>query len=327
MPQAITISQAKSAMLRRSELSALGHTERQIRRAVETGEFVVVRRGWYIGGRIWRSLWPEGRHLLRVVAVHNDAVGALPIFCGPSAAVVHGFPLYRADLSRVHAATMRGASRSAADVLRHEMAVADVDVVEVEGLLCTSPVRTVFDASRMLSMEAAVAVADAALGRVAVNWNVHDVDAAAAWKHDLRERAAESSMRGIAQARRVVEFADGRSQSAGESVSRLHLHRLGFREIEIQVPIRLPGGDECWVDFGLDEVDAFGEFDGKGKYLDPALRNGRSVAEVLLDEKRREDFIRGVTGRRFLRWKDEHIRTSRVLGARLRAFGVHPPGR
>ncbi len=46
-----------------------------------------------------------------------------------------------------------------------------------------------------------------------------------------------------------------------------------------------------YVDFGMDEVGSFGEFDGKGKYLDEAMRSGRS----------------------------------RALGRRLESFGISPP--
>lgn len=312
-------------MLPRSELLDRGHTERSIRRGVDDGLFVRVRRGWYVGGDIWRSLWPEGRHLLLVVAVNHDSPGS--VFCGVSAAVVLGYPLYRTDVERVHVASRRAASRSAADVLRHETQLADGDVVERDGLLCTSPARTVLDASRVLSPEAGVAVADAALRGLCVDGRAYDEDRASEWRTVLGTRSAESSARGIRKARRVIQFADGRAESPGESVSRLQLRRLGFRRIALQVPVSLLGGEQWWVDFGLDEVDAFGEFDGMGKYLDPRLRRGRALDEVLLDEKRREDVIRGHTGRRFIRWGDEHIVSSEVLGRRLAEFGVHPPGR
>ena len=76
----------------------------------------------------------------------------------------------------------------------------------------------------------------------------------------------------------------------------------------------------------MDDVNAWGEFDGVGKYLDAELR-GEDVdmEEVLLKEKMREDWIRGTTNRRMPRWKSEHIRTAHDLGRRLAHFHVYPP--
>ncbi|QNA93347.1 hypothetical protein [Microbacterium sp. Se63.02b] len=108
-------------------------------------------------------------------------------------------------------------------------------------------------------------------------------------------------------------------------MSRLHLHTLGFAAPELQVPIDGPDGSRYLVDFGLADVRSFGEFDGKTKYLDEAMRSGRSLDQVLLAEKQREDWIRGRTQWRFARWGAEHIRTPAALAARLAAFNISPP--
>jgi hypothetical protein len=84
-------------------------------------------------------------------------------------------------------------------------------------------------------------------------------------------------------------------------------------------------GDEYWIDFGFPRNRVFGEFDGQGKYVDPAVRGTHSAEDAVLAEKRREDDIRGVTGWRFARWEDRHVRTPDALTARLQAFGVRPP--
>ncbi|HZU92483.1 MAG TPA: hypothetical protein VFF85_02595 [Microbacterium sp.] len=72
-------------------------------------------------------------------------------------------------------------------------------------------------------------------------------------------------------------------------------------------------------------IRAFGEFDGKGKYLDAALREGKSLDQILLEEKQREDWIRGTTHWRLGRWETPHIETANALGIRLAAFGIAPP--
>lgn len=107
-------------------------------------------------------------------------------------------------------------------------------------------------------------------------------------------------------------------------MSRLHLHRLGFTEVDLQSRVTGPHGEEYSLDFAFRGARTFGEFDGRGKYLDPTLRTGMSAEAVVLAEKRREDAIRGVTGWRIVRWGSEDIVTSDALGARLRAFGLRP---
>ncbi|WP_353113815.1 hypothetical protein [Microbacterium sp.] len=325
MRRAIELDEARRMLLSRSGLLDRGVAEREIRLRVERGELVRVRRGWYAAATDWQVLWPEGRHLLRVLAVQHDATGSAPVFCGTSAGVLWGLPLYRTAPRRVHVAETRGRSRSTRDVLRHETELADDDVAEIDGMRCTSLHRTVFDLARKLSAEAAVAGADAALRAVAVTGQRQDEALAEEWREELGRRAHGSRARGVRQARRIIAFADGRAQLPGESVSRLQLHRLGFRRIGLQVPVVLSRGQSYWIDFDLEEAGAFGEFDGEGKYLHAALRSGRTVEQVVLDEKRREDTVRGVTGRRFVRWEAAHIRTPEALAERLAEFGVRPP--
>lgn len=55
------------------------------------------------------------------------------------------------------------------------------------------------------------------------------------------------------------------------------------------------------------------------------MRSGRTLEQVILDEKRREDWIRGTTQKRFARAESPHIVTPATLGKRLAAFGITPP--
>lgn len=325
MPRTITIDDAKRMLRSRADLLASGLAEREVADAVVSGGLVRIRRGWYVDGALWRGLWNEGRHLLAVVAAHRESSYAAPPFCFESAAVIHGLPLYRCAPASVH--TLIGAtshSRAERDIARHALRLASEDVTEVQGLPCTLIERTVLDLARRLPPEAAVASADAALRRVATRDQRHDEDIAAEWRLDLLERVAEVSTRGVRQARRVIAFADGRAQSPGESVSRVHLHRLGFRGLDLQSHIVGPDGEDYWTDFAFPRARVFGEFDGAGKYLVEELRGGRTIEEVVLAEKRREDAIRGVTGWRIVRWESQHIGTPEALGARLASFGLRP---
>jgi len=310
----------------RTDLLQRGWTERRIAEAVQAGTLVALRRGWYMDAADRAELWPEQRHHAHVIAVDRDARGSA-VMSHTSAAVLWGLPLYKVRLARVHMTTPTPTRISSApDVFRHVAPLTREDLALRHGIRCTSLSRTVFDLIRSVPAAAAVAAADAAereTGRRQGQW---DADAVLSWRRDLSQRVDEATgARGIRQARWVAAFADGRAQLPGESVSRLHLHTLGFAAPDLQVHVPGPGGRDYFVDFGLDDVQSFGEFDGKTKYLDEALRSGRTVEEVLLEEKQREDWIRGLTQRRFARWGSEHIATPEALAARLASFGITPP--
>ena len=65
----------------------------------------------------------------------------------------------------------------------------------------------------------------------------------------------------------MVELLDLRSESAGESMSRVRLIEEGLPRPELQYEIFGPGGGLlARVDFYWDEHKTVGEFDGKIKY-------------------------------------------------------------
>ncbi|PRB11768.1 hypothetical protein [Microbacterium sp. MYb62] len=310
----------------RTDLLQHGWTDRRITAAVREGALFAFRRGWFIASADREKLWPEQRHHAHVIAVARDARGPA-VMSHASAAVLWGLPLYAMRLARVHmtTATPRRIS-SAPDVFRHVAPLPSSDVTVRGGIRCTSLSRTVFDLIRTLPVPAAVAATDAAERQMADRQWEWDLDAVVAWRRGLGERLSEAGgARGIRQARWVAEFADGRAQLPGESVSRLQLRRLGFADPELQVPVDGPDGRQYFVDFGLADVRSFGEFDGKTKYVDEALRSERTLEQVLLAEKQREDWIRGRTQWGFARWGSEHIATPATLATRLASFHITPP--
>lgn len=274
----------------------------------------------------WNRLWPEERHLVEVVAAHLNATGPSPVAVGASAAVIHGLPLYRLAPSSVHVLIEdRRHSRQHAGIFRHDIDVTREDITVVDGIRCTTLARTVLDVASAFSPEGALAATDAALRIVNGGCRWPDADLVEDWRGRLAASAAARSTPGIRQARRVIAMADARSDSPGESVSRLQLLRLGFTHFDLQVHVVGSAGDDYWLDFAFEGARCFGEFDGTGKYTDPRMRGNRTMQETLLAEKKREDDVRGVTGWGFGRWGFEHIVTAKVLGTRLKAFGITPP--
>jgi hypothetical protein len=90
----------------------------------------------------------------------------------------------------------------------------------------------------------------------------------------------------------VIDFLDARSESVGESVSRVRMHQDGIPAPDLQHEILGPHGEViARVDFYWREQRLAGEFDGKVKY-GRLLKPGQSIEDVLFDEKVREDRIR-----------------------------------
>lgn len=311
-----------------AQLRQRGYTRSGIRALVENRELIVVHRGWYVDAAHWSTWYTESRHAARAIATARAMQGDGVVLSHTSAAVLHLLPLHRFEPLRVHVAGPRsnGSTRALPGIARHEASIA-ADRQEIHGLPVTSLPRTVADVIGRLPLEAAVAVADAALRTVALRPDRrYDEEAAARLRAQIAACSAlAKGARGCQQARWVLAFADGRAQTPPESVSRLYLHLLGFGPPRLQVRIEHSAGF-YEADFALDDVPAWGEFDGTGKYTDPAMLGDQTTAEVLLDEKRREDEIRGRTGRPVIRWGSDHIKTLDAFRRRLATFHIHPPG-
>ncbi|KAF2414435.1 hypothetical protein B1729_04870 [Microbacterium sp. B35-04] len=311
-------------LLRHHDLVLLGVSPRRLAAALRAGSVVKVRPGVFVRGDAWNAAIPEARSVARAQAL--TAVSTIPpVVSHETAAAVYGLPLYRAhDRDRVHVIAATGRPGAAAGVIRHRGELPDDHVVELEGMRVTSLMRTVADVARTTTFEQGVTITDAALRQQFVTGpGRYDLEGA----EDFRQRVFEIVRRaahGQTRARRVLEFADGRAQLPGESISRIRLHDLGFRAIQLQVAVAGPRNTTYFVDFGLEDIAALGEFDGAIKYVDGRLLDGRTSSQALDEEKQREDWIRGTTQRRFARWGWPHLRTAAHLGARLEAFGIRP---
>ena len=138
---------------------------------------------------------------------------------------------------------------------------------------------------------AALVAADAALHR-----HLLTVD-------DLASSADHVVGPGSVLCRRVVELADGRAESPGETRLREALRWMGL----VAIPqFRIEDGPFlALVDFIVEEYQLAIEFDGFVKYgrLDRLAQSTR--ADIVMAEKIREDHIREL-GQRFLRviWRD-----------------------
>jgi hypothetical protein len=114
-----------------------------------------------------------------------------------------------------------------------------------------------------------------------------------------------------------VAFADGRSESVGESRSRVLLRRLGLSPSTLQLRILVPGATSpVRVDFAWEDEQVAGEFDGRVKY-GRLLRPGQEPGDVVFEEKRREDAIRDESWG-VVRWTWSELRPGDIVGDRVR---------
>ncbi|MGY1615830.1 hypothetical protein ACI797_03725 [Geodermatophilus sp. SYSU D00691] len=282
-----------------------GFVDDEIARMRRRGDWVPLQRGAYLAGD--RPLSRRARHLL---VVHATLAGLRTpaVVSHASAAALHGLPLWGVPLTQVHITRRPPARTDSGTRLRsHAARLADEDVVAVGTVPVTAVARTVVDLARTLPFAPALAVADAAL------------HAGTTTPDDLRRvLEATAGSRGSRSARRVVEAADGRSESVGESRSRAVMIQLGLPLPDLQVEVRRPDGllvGRC--DFGWREARLLGEFDGRVKY-GRLLRPGQSPGDAVFEEKRREDALRD-EGFGMVRWVWSELDTPGLLGRRVMA--------
>ncbi len=283
----------------RAQALASGSTTAEVDAAVRSGRWTSLRRG------IYRTC-PEPDDVLQrhadLVAAAVLATPGLSAGSHASAAALHGLPL----LSSPPAAPIvtrsrpeggrRGATRSAAGLVA---TLGPDDVTSVRGAPVTTVARTAVDLARGRSTVDAVLALDAALRQVPRQVLEQVLGQQRGWP-------------GAARALPRLTFADGRSESALESLGRVRMRQLHLPDPELQVVVPLPSGRSARVDYLWKQHRTVGEADGRGKYDDVG---------ALWREKRREDDLRddGFEVFRFT-WDDALRRPQVIRDRALRAF-------
>jgi len=287
-------------------------------RAVNAGELVAIAPGICLPTDVWARCSVDDRNLARIRALALTARSTL-VFAAESAAALWRLPIVGAWPDRVTVLGARtGGGRSTRRVIRRCEGVPD-EVWVVDGLATTGLARTVVDVARHATFGVAVAMADRALA-VKRGTDTGALSCTATKAELFGALAALDLVHGSAKAEAVIEFADGDADSAGESISRVVIHRLGFPAPILQQVFHDSSGrmvgDFWWPEFSL-----VGEFDGRGKYLRDEYTKGRSPADVVLAEKERENRIRAL-GPTVVRWGWEEAMAPPLLRRKLLAAGL-----
>lgn len=320
-------------------LRARGTTD-VIHREFRAGRLVRIRRGFYVRTADWLGARPSERFAWSTAAVARSVKGA--VLCGETAALASGLPVLRTPACVELATTLPGRSgvrRSTLTVLGRDAAAQQVrgkrsyplkyrllpasETVLRGEFRCTSPVQTTLDLMVAGRLSEALVVADGLArmmhrqGLLPADANLMAVPGIAA---GISARAHPAAQR---RAEHVASLASPLAESVGESYSRAAFEFLGFEQPVLQQVFRdaegFIGRADCW----WPRQRVVGEFDGKAKYLDAAVRGSASPEETVYREKLREDRIRAL-GLGFVRWGWADVENPERLRQKLLAAGLRP---
>lgn len=228
-----------------------GHAvDDEIRRKCAVPTWKRVRRNVCVTAESRAALSPVARHRL-LAAAALPAMAADTVLSHQSAAVVYGAPVWSVSLDRLHVTrNRRHGGRIKPHVTVHCAPLESA--AEVDGMLLTTPARTIVDLGLTLPFGTAVVAGD----RLVREFGITAADLAS-------ELEFARYRRGIQAARRVVDFLNPHSRSTGESISRIMLRGL-------DLPMPAPDGEVFTRDgrflgrvaFYFGDSGVVGEFEG-----------------------------------------------------------------
>ncbi|WP_263091708.1 hypothetical protein [Curtobacterium sp. RIT-PI-V] len=284
---------------------------RALERDVHRGVLERIRPGVLIRPGALEQLHPGERHHV-LVRASLHCIRATDLVSHQSACAVLGLPLVGEAPMKVHVSDPTTThTRVTAWFVRHGTAARPPTAyIESGGLRTTGWARSAVDVAATRPLLESLPVVDELL---------------ADRRTTPEALAADLELRGSGQAKAGVAIAMGSalSGSPAESVCRVRFRQVGAPEPVQQHEFRRAGGGRAVVDFWFPDQGVVVEVDGRAKYEDPTMLEGRSTAEAHWQEKRREDFVRSFPEVRFvvrLSWADL-MQPDRVRAA-LRRAGV-----
>ena len=266
----------------RADLIEAGGNDADLRAAKRSGLVVRLRHGTFALGEVVRRSTPEQKHLLVARSV-LQRLGPGVALSHHSAALAHAPHSFDIDLEPIHVTRLDGThGRREAGVFYHVGALTEADVVEVDGLRVTAPARAAFESATISTTESGLVTMNAVARQAGcLEELVEIVERLERWP-------------GGRHARLALRLVDPGCESVGESRSMFMFWKEGVPRPETQV--RIVDADDAEIartDFTWRKVRHVGEFDGLVKYGRLNPYGGDDVGSVLVDEKRREDRIRG----------------------------------
>ncbi|RZS67815.1 hypothetical protein EV187_0236 [Agromyces ramosus] len=286
--------------------------------ARDAGRLVAVRRGMYVLAARHDELSPVARHREMAFAVAQQRPGV--VFAGFTAAVLSGMPIV-GGVPRdvvVLAAGRSGRRRNGVvEIVRRT----DAPILTDDGIAVTPVVDTLIEVARTRPLLTALTMTDAALWipRFGTGRPAATID-------ELRAGFdARSPFPGSRSVAAVLDRASSRAETPLETLSRVRIEELGFPRPELQLRVNRPRGrGPAFLDFAWPDHGVWGEADGAGKYLGGSADVGdrRSPAEIVCDEKERENDVRSVTKWACGRWEWDEAWNGGLLRRILQQAGL-----
>jgi hypothetical protein len=280
-PQLTAVAGRQGGVFSRRQAIGAGYTPEQIQERLGDGRWERVRHGQYAERADTDHLSPWERqirlHRRLVHAAMNSMRSGTAVVSHHSALIMHGVPVWDADLAEVQLTRSSGwQSGPKAGVRHHRGRLTAPDFDEVDGLVVTAVARALVETASEASFEAAVVSSDAVLrsGRVTDDELRRVLDLTEYWPGGPTIRAA-------------VAFGTPLAESVGESRLRVLMHNQGLPSPVLQAAFEDAAGFVGRVDFYFPEYDTVVEFDGMMKYADGSR-------DVLIREKNREDRLRAL---------------------------------
>ncbi len=285
---------------------------RCLRNALNRGDVVSPAPKVYAIPELWDKLSPLDKELYKIHALaklHPDWV-----FAGPSAAALQGLYVSHRLLGKTHVATSRHShSRSSESITRH--VINGCEPTHVDGVLVTPIARTAFDCIRDADFRAALCIADSAL-------RVMGVEAAALVEGLGKIRSLPASKERVLA---IAALANRLSESGGESTARAVMIEEGFMWPMLQKEVTDPVDKSKYfrVDFywHLPGGDVAGELDGREKYRNSEMTDGRNTVDILADERLRESRVSG-TNVKIMRFSYNDVMNTEFFCHLLTCYGI-----
>ncbi|AXH96157.1 hypothetical protein [Ornithinimicrobium avium] len=334
----IKVFEAQGGAASRRQLKEAGYPRRSIEAMIRRRVLVAVRKDALVLGTALAGATPWARRALEARAVGLSLAPTVPPAragtpstpgsgqdaAGPAYALSHESSLMILDLpyfgedGLIHLVRTDGRrGRRDGTIWVHRPQDPDW-VVDVDGLRVIRPVLAALQVAATHGPEAGLVALDGVLHQA----QVRDLESTGRRdgpeSAEARRQVTAALALGWGPARPtvtlVVDLADGRSESAGESRTRWLLRTLGFGPMTPQFPVQEGRDLVGRADLKLDRWAVLVEFDGTGKYDEDG---------ALVAEKDREDRLRrlGYEVVR-VRWADlarPHLVRRRILGAIGRA--------
>jgi hypothetical protein len=301
----------------RSSLNGTAES-RALSRRVARGETERLRHGLFRDALppMTQLPWEERPAELRRRYLEKAAAVALTrrstvVFSHRTALAILGLPFLPPWPDEVDILEARDSPRRSKRGIRVHFGDLDADDLMPWGeFWVTRPERTLADIARSLMPVFAVPALDAGL-----------VELSRDGIRAILER--EPNVKNTQRALAALDFADPRSESPGESGSRVLMHLFGAPPPELQTrhPSPIRGRRYFRTDFEWPELKKIGEFDGREKFLKDELLGGKTPGQAVYEEKLREDALRR-EGNDVGRWGMHAVRRPADLRTALGALGI-----